>query len=209
MWRTNFRKVALLLAAGAMWMGMASGARGDIVLNTTGPDGGNINNAVWISGSSNPTDAAIATALNATTTPPGTFTAATLPTLLYKQDFGGAESGSLAGSYQAVYDVNNTSGNLVITHTGGAYVGTALPTWLLVKDGNMGSYLWNLTGLWDGQEQITVQPLFPHNGSFKAFSHVEIGGTPVAEPTTMIAGALLLLPFAASTLRFLRRIHAA
>ena len=30
-------------------------------------------------------------------------------------------------------------------------------------------------------------------------------GTPIPEPTTMIAGALLLLPFGASTLRFLRR----
>jgi hypothetical protein len=29
--------------------------------------------------------------------------------------------------------------------------------------------------------------------------------TPVPEPTTMIAGALLLLPFGASTLRILRR----
>jgi len=31
------------------------------------------------------------------------------------------------------------------------------------------------------------------------------GYAPVPEPTTMIAGALLLLPFGASTLRFLRR----
>ncbi len=29
--------------------------------------------------------------------------------------------------------------------------------------------------------------------------------TPVPEPTTLVAGALLLLPFAASTLRFVRR----
>ena len=33
--------------------------------------------------------------------------------------------------------------------------------------------------------------------------------TPVPEPTTLIAGALLLLPFGASTLRILRRKHAA
>ena len=33
-------------------------------------------------------------------------------------------------------------------------------------------------------------------------------GTPVPEPTTMIAGALLLLPFGASTLRILRKSHA-
>ena len=33
--------------------------------------------------------------------------------------------------------------------------------------------------------------------------------TPVPEPTTLIAGALLLLPFGASTLRVLRRNRAA
>jgi hypothetical protein len=33
--------------------------------------------------------------------------------------------------------------------------------------------------------------------------------TPVPEPTTMIAGALLLLPFGASTLRFMRKTRAA
>ena len=35
--------------------------------------------------------------------------------------------------------------------------------------------------------------------------NVQVFGTPVPEPTTMIAGALLLLPFGASTLRILRK----
>jgi hypothetical protein len=35
------------------------------------------------------------------------------------------------------------------------------------------------------------------------------GAAPVPEPTTMIAGALLLLPFGASTLRILRKGRAA
>ena len=35
--------------------------------------------------------------------------------------------------------------------------------------------------------------------------NVDVYGTPVPEPTTMIAGALLLLPFGASTLRILRK----
>jgi hypothetical protein len=38
-----------------------------------------------------------------------------------------------------------------------------------------------------------------------ANQEVFFGVTPVPEPTTMIAGALLLLPFGASTLRFLRK----
>jgi hypothetical protein len=37
------------------------------------------------------------------------------------------------------------------------------------------------------------------------FDNVAYNPTPVPEPTTMIAGALLLLPFGASTLRVLRR----
>jgi hypothetical protein len=39
--------------------------------------------------------------------------------------------------------------------------------------------------------------------------NVQVFGTPVPEPTTMIAGALLLLPFGASTLRILRKSRAA
>jgi hypothetical protein len=38
---------------------------------------------------------------------------------------------------------------------------------------------------------------------------IDAGFTPVPEPTTMIAGALLLLPFGASTLRILRKNRAA
>jgi hypothetical protein len=45
-----------------------------------------------------------------------------------------------------------------------------------------------------------------NNGWDKASDvNVQVIGTPVPEPTTMIAGALLLLPFGASTLRMLRK----
>jgi hypothetical protein len=45
-----------------------------------------------------------------------------------------------------------------------------------------------------------------NNGWDKASDiNVQVFGTPVPEPTTMIAGALLLLPFGASTLRMLRK----
>ena len=39
--------------------------------------------------------------------------------------------------------------------------------------------------------------------------NVQVFGTPVPEPTTMLAGALLLLPFGASTLRILRKTRTA
>jgi hypothetical protein len=43
------------------------------------------------------------------------------------------------------------------------------------------------------------------NGGFITISQIEQSFDQVPEPTTMIAGALLLLPFGASTLRILRR----
>ena len=46
----------------------------------------------------------------------------------------------------------------------------------------------------------------PNTGQSQEFFYL---GTPVPEPTTMVAGALLLLPFGASTLRFLRKNRAA
>lgn len=56
--------------------------------------------------------------------------------------------------------------------------------------------------------------VFVMNGTLGNISDVQFGwgttptytpGTPVPEPTTMVAGALLLLPFGASTIRVLRR----
>jgi hypothetical protein len=46
------------------------------------------------------------------------------------------------------------------------------------------------------------------NGGFVTISQVEQSFDQVPEPTTMIAGALLLLPFGASTLRILRKNRA-
>jgi hypothetical protein len=46
------------------------------------------------------------------------------------------------------------------------------------------------------------------NGGFITISQVAQSFHQVPEPTTIIAGALLLLPFGASTLRILRKKHA-
>jgi len=59
--------------------------------------------------------------------------------------------------------------------------------------------------IWLGETRTTSYAgylLLPDDG----YSQGVLGGvTPVPEPTTMIAGALLLVPFGASTLRVLRR----
>jgi hypothetical protein len=54
--------------------------------------------------------------------------------------------------------------------------------------------------------ESTVAATGPNSGGSQEFFML---GTPVPEPTTMIAGALLLLPFGASTLRVLRKNRAA
>lgn len=79
------------------------------------------------------------------------------------------------------------------------------------KAGN-NSWSWDLTSspaFWDGAEDlIVVNNLSPIPGTvpnFNGLSHIEFQGTPVPEPSTVIAGALLLLPFGVSTLRMLRR----
>jgi hypothetical protein len=68
---------------------------------------------------------------------------------------------------------------------------------------------------WFGTVPNAVQETLANNGVFDASIYVDPsyngpGGhatfwSPVPEPTTMIAGALLLLPFGASTLRMLRK----
>jgi hypothetical protein len=58
-----------------------------------------------------------------------------------------------------------------------------------VVPANVGTWSPTDDGSWDKPSDVNVQ----------------VFGTPVPEPTTMIAGALLLLPFGASTLRILRK----
>jgi hypothetical protein len=87
-----------------------------------------------------------------------------------------------------------------IVYDGGAFIDSA--SWLEVKDGNQNpfTYLFNITGLWNGMETITLNNFWPSNG---AISHVVIwGGTagqcepgdPRCEPPTNMAepGTLLL-----------------
>ena len=101
-------------------------------------------------------------------------------TLLYKQDVGGPESGSLAGSYQTVFA--NTPGDpadATITYVGGPIVDPV--AFLLVKDGNMSPawYLFNLSGLgWTGTQTLELTGFWPDQG---AISHVSLYGGSVEQ----------------------------
>lgn len=126
-------------------------------------------------------------------------------TELYKQDVGGSESGSLAGSYATTFqpsDANPTGAT--ITYTGGQIV--APPSYLLVKDGNQipAWYLFYLAGPphtgtnpatvsagWDGMEQLVLTGFW--EGATGSISHVALYGTPrrppdfpAPEPGTML-----------------------
>ena len=96
---------------------------------------------------------------------------------------------------------NGSVGSTTVTingYDGAALVGTYTAT--LTRD-----FTWlatpGLVGL------TSVQ--FLNDGNTAPYGNFWVGDnftfTPVPEPTTMIAGALLLLPFGASTLRMLRR----
>lgn len=108
--------------------------------------------------------------------------------LLYKQDVGGPESGSLASSYRTTF--SNTPldpADALIEYVGGDIVGPV--AFLLVKDGNQTPawYLFNLTNLgWDGMDDLSLSGFWPNRG---AISHVALYGKTTSVPE---AGALLL-----------------
>lgn len=132
-------------------------------------------------------------------------------TLLF--DSGGQGTGLLQNSYSA-----NPSGSQVTPPVDITYVsgGIANATYLYVKDGDEGAYVFNLgsTGAnplyWNGTDEIQIDELFK---SGKTFSDVEIYGniggilmeSPIPEPSTIFAAALLLLPFGAGVLRSYRK----
>ena len=121
---------------------------------------------------------------------------------IYKQNVGGSESGSVAGSYTtSFFNTPTDPSDATIVYNGGT---VASATHLLVKDGNQEPawYLFRLS--WNGTETITLDNFWPNQG---AISHVTLYGgttTRVPEPATMGLFGAGLLAFG-----FLRRRKAA
>jgi hypothetical protein len=105
---------------------------------------------------------------------------------LYKQDVGGGESGSLAGSYETTFSNTPTDpADALIEYVDGQPI--AEDAFLLVKDGNQTPawYLFDLSG-WDGMEDLVLTGFWPNQG---AISHVSLYGgtsTTVPEPGTLL-----------------------
>jgi hypothetical protein len=199
-------KKTLIITALAAIMAVTN-VQAVLYLTITGPDGegGVPNNPFWFDMATNPGSSNIVYGLNQIT--PGlNLTLETLTPELIKNDQAdpaAANVGVLASSYVISFITPAAPESASIAYLSGQpFFDTTKLTWLLAKDGDHGHYLWNLTGIWDGKEMIEINNLWPNQGDF---SHISIGGVAVPEPATVVAGALLLLPFGASMVRIMRK----
>jgi hypothetical protein len=105
--------------------------------------------------------------------------------MLYKQNVGGPEEGPYASSYETnFFNEPNDPADATIAYVEGPII-SGVPLYLLVKDGVMGWFLFDLKALnWDGIDTIELVDFWLGKG---AISHVSIyGPTPVPEPTTLL-----------------------
>jgi hypothetical protein len=194
-------KKTLIITALAAIMAVTSAQAAFYNLNPPDPD-------ATISGS-NASDADVLAAIQANSAY-STYTAAQLGSVLYKSDVttpptdNGTDDKEFASSYTTLWDPANGSGSLTITYDGAPLPYVSAATWLIIKDGNPGgSWLWDISD-WNGTDTITFGN-DPELLGIYDISHVAIYGTAVPEPATVVAGALLLLPFGASLIRIVRK----
>ncbi len=121
--------------------------------------------------------------------------------LLYQCDTGGHLNGLLQSSY------NCSSGFNSFNYVGGS---AGQGTCLVIKCNNGGAYVWDI-GNWNGTDQISCN-FNPRNfgcNDFEVYGNCQNPNpkdtSSVPEPSTIIAGALLLLPLGVSSMRVLRR----
>lgn len=108
-------------------------------------------------------------------------------TEVYKQNVGGSESGSFAGSYTTTFANTPTDpADFTVTYNGGLAI--SCPTCvLLVKDGNQtpAQYLFNISS-WNGTETISGTGFWPANGAISHVAIYQVPGTRVPEPASLL-----------------------
>jgi hypothetical protein len=197
----------LLLATTIALVGINADAAFVINHNLNDPQEPNIpeSNAIYLGAFANgPTGAAEVQAFLDSISSP-----ITLGALLYKvNNEGGEEDLPLMNSYETSpvpwsTDEETEAEPIKIEHLGGMFAGASV---LVIKDGNLGSVVFDISD-WNGTDDLLIYNVFdPSKVDLGGTSHIEFFGTAVVpEPATVVAGALLLLPFGASMVRILRK----
>jgi hypothetical protein len=120
---------------------------------------------------------------------------------LYKKEVDeGIEEGSLLSSYETTFSNTATDpADGLIEYVSGNFIDCSTGCAALVKDGNQlpGWYLYDLTGLWDGKEDLSFENFWPNRG---AISHISLygDGTIVPEPGPLVLLSMGLLGLALS-----------
>ncbi|MDZ4854895.1 MAG: PEP-CTERM sorting domain-containing protein [Nitrospirota bacterium] len=110
---------------------------------------------------------------------------------VYKQNVGGSESGSFAGSYTTTFSNTPTDpAEFTVAYDGGSFIscGSCI---LVVKDGNQvpSQYLFNLSAgarSWNGTDSIFGTAFWPNQGAISHVTIYQVGGTSVPEPTSLL-----------------------
>jgi hypothetical protein len=108
-------------------------------------------------------------------------------TEVYKQNVGGSESGSFAGSYSTTFANTPTDpAEFTVTYGSGSPIGCGSCV-LLVKDGNQdpAQYLFNISG-WNGTESIFGTAFWPNQGAISHITIYQVPGTSVPEPASLL-----------------------
>lgn len=106
---------------------------------------------------------------------------------VYKQNVGGSESGSFAGSYTTTFaNTPADPAEFTVAYGSGSVISCGSCV-LLVKDGNQdpSQYLFNISG-WNGTDSIFGTAFWPNQGAISHVTIYNVPGTSVPEPASLL-----------------------